>query len=234
MRLLLKLVPFALVSLLACASQPQPSPVVDVPAAQPAADRPSSSVSANAEPRPRAAADYAIGPWHLGLPVGALAQRTDLWGQRRWDVGGGDMAAMTLGQRHPTPDDPLHGSHIVLTGPKPADGSETSFVPTTIVVLGRHAGDLMGLPALLDAKAARDAKPLGPAAFTVAVPLLQDAAADGANPQKAEVICRATRVCTVSADDRFLGYLLGDAPSDASARLYKGLRRLVLTHLGLR
>jgi hypothetical protein len=194
----------------ACASSAPPAPTP--PPVAPAA--PLSS--------PRHASDYAIGEWHLGLPAGALARDTVLWSTRRYETSG-PHAALLFGARHPDPADPLKGSRLVFFGQR-ADADETSFTPTAFVALGAHGVALVGLPPLGQQDPSFE---LGPVEAVVQLDAVPDEPA-------LRVECRATNVCVVFAADAPVGYALGDVPREASAKFHKALRRLVLTHLGLR
>lgn len=235
----------------ACASS-SPTPVV-VPTASAA---PPSQAPVSGTVR---AETVAIGPWHLGLPVGVLAiARPDLWKERRFDVGGGHAVAMTLGRRWPAVDDPLRGSHLVFLAPNsPTRTSEEAFAPTVVVALGDAALALFrpSLGPLPEASAS-----FGPTDFTIDKVMREDEERRGLEeavnhpsldasqrervraelakrppwPKILRVESHTSRIATVSVDGRPLGCMLGDVPRDGEDRFYKGLRRLVLTHLLLR
>jgi hypothetical protein len=205
------------------------------------------------------AEQYRIGGWHLGLPIGAFAlAKPDLWKIHSFDVGGRDQVAMTIGSRHPSSDDPMKGSHLVFIGPSfvgREEKVEASFIPELVIALGEKALEVFepALPPL-----SLGGTSLGDVNFVVEkemendTPLLQDAVQDPSidlsqrkrleeelrtrpvRPKALRLECHTSRVSTVAVDGRALGYVLGEVARNSDARFYKGLRRLVETHLQLR
>lgn len=206
--------------------------------------------------------DYAIGGWHLGLPLHAFAAaRPDLWKARRFEAGRDAEAAMTIGSRHAAADDVLGGSHLVFLGVAPKDEAhEDSFVPVVVVALGPSATELLqpALPTL--ASGAAGGASLGPVDFAFEQSMgddeekrlledaLKDPAIDASQKQRMDAALRsrppwpkslrveshAPHVATLTVDGQLLGYVIGNIPRSGGGRFYEGMRRLILTHLRLR